>query len=75
MRCPVKAVEMDGEAAKVSPDRCIGCGLCVTACAPEAITLQKRAAEPETHGTFQELGMAVLSKKGKLEEFIKVMKR
>ncbi|MEJ5186517.1 MAG: 4Fe-4S binding protein [Candidatus Geothermincolales bacterium] len=42
-RCPVKAVELEGERAVVDPSRCIGCGVCTPTCgAGEAIRLHPR---------------------------------
>ncbi len=37
--CPVDAIEMDGDVAKVS-DACIDCGQCVDECPVEAISMQ-----------------------------------
>ncbi len=38
--CPTKALKMgsDGDVPQLMPERCIGCGHCVTACYPGAIT-------------------------------------
>lgn len=47
-RCPMKAIlEQDGR-YMVQPDRCIGCGLCVSTCPTESISLIRK---PETDGT------------------------
>jgi H+/Na+-translocating ferredoxin:NAD+ oxidoreductase subunit B len=42
-RCPVDAIIEDDENYRVSPDRCIGCGVCVITCPSEAIELAARA--------------------------------
>ena len=47
-RCQVDAIaEHHGDFA-VAPDRCIGCGLCVSTCPSESITLGHRDAEDFT---------------------------
>ncbi len=42
--CPTKALKVASEDAcpELMPERCIGCGHCVTACSPGAITYQKQ---------------------------------
>lgn len=39
--CPVGAITMDSNGAKINPDKCIGCGTCANNCASEAITKVK----------------------------------
>jgi len=73
-RCPMGAIEMDNDTARVVEDRCIGCGGCVGACPTEAITLTERAARPRIEPTARDMGMTILEKKGKLARFIKIMK-
>ena len=38
------AIEVD-EAAFVDPDRCIGCGVCVSACPAEAMMYRQKEAD------------------------------
>ncbi len=40
-RCPVNAIEID-DFASVSPERCLGCGVCVPTCKAEAVKLVRR---------------------------------
>jgi len=40
-RCPVNAIEV-GEFASVSQESCLGCGVCVPTCKPEAVKLVRR---------------------------------
>lgn len=72
-RCPVGAAVIEEETALVDGERCIGCGLCVSTCPTEAISLVRRSRQPDVPATMQEMGMAVLSEKGKLEAFMNVM--
>ena len=42
-RCQVDAIEAGEEAYQVIKDRCIGCGLCVSTCPTEAISLVRKS--------------------------------
>lgn len=72
-RCPMGAIEMVDGAAAVLSEKCIGCGLCVSGCPVQAMTLVERLDVPEIPNTFQEMGLKVLTEKGKLEGFFKLM--
>jgi len=74
-RCPVGAIALQDDIAVVTPAKCIGCGLCVTACPTEALSLIRREPPPEIPATAQEMGMKVLTEKGKLEAFMLASKR
>jgi electron transport complex protein RnfB len=41
-RCQMEAIGVDNGCASVNNDRCIGCGLCVTTCPEEAVTLLRK---------------------------------
>jgi len=41
-RCPYQANYTDGGRVKLDPDKCMGCGLCVTTCKGRARTLERR---------------------------------
>ena len=73
-RCPVGAIGMKDDLAVVETVKCIGCGLCVTACPVEAISLVRRTAAPEIPATNQEMLGKLLTEKGKIERFTKLMK-
>jgi len=74
-RCPMKAIEMKDGIAVVNADKCIGCGLCVTACTAEAITLAERATIPQTPKSIQEMGIKAAQEKGRLDGFVKIMQK
>ncbi|MBT8350515.1 MAG: 4Fe-4S binding protein [Deltaproteobacteria bacterium] len=44
-RCQVNAIEERGDAYEVVREKCIGCGLCVTTCPSEAISLLRKHPE------------------------------
>ncbi|HQI01274.1 MAG TPA: 4Fe-4S binding protein [Deltaproteobacteria bacterium] len=73
-RCPKEAIEVIDDKALLSPEKCIGCGLCVSACPAEAIALIRRAEPPQVLPTLNELGIKVLTEKGKIEAYLSQMK-
>ncbi len=74
-RCPMKAVEMREGAAVVDTKECIGCGLCASGCPAGAIEMIDRNAVPGVPATTQEMAVKVLQEKGRLERFMKVMRK
>jgi electron transport complex protein RnfB len=74
-RCPMGAIEIIEDVAEVAAETCIGCGLCVSGCPFEAITLERRSEQPEVPETIKDMSVRVLKEKGKLEQFMKIMKR
>jgi Pyruvate/2-oxoacid:ferredoxin oxidoreductase delta subunit len=44
-RCQIEAIEAEGDDYRVITEKCIGCGLCVTTCPSDAITIQRKADE------------------------------
>jgi len=72
---PMGAIEMRRDRAIVHPEKCTGCGLCVTACPMETIALVRRSYPPEILTTNQEMSIRVLTEKVKLERFLGQMKR
>lgn len=74
-RCPNKAISLNDDGiAVVNKNDCIGCGLCVTGCPAGAMELIQREQEIDTPKTSKELILQVLKEKGKLENFLKIMK-
>ena len=73
-RCPMGAIEMKEDRAVVTAAKCIGCGLCVTACPVEAIALVRRADPPPIPTDNREMLGKILTEKGKLQKFTKIMK-
>jgi len=73
-RCPMDAIAIE-DTATVDPDRCIGCGLCTTACPDAAITLAPRPAAADPPPTSAELAVRIMTEKGKVAEFLKLIRR
>lgn len=71
-RCPVKAIKENGELVAVDAGRCIGCGLCVSVCPTEALSMVHRESTPATPATGRELVGTVLMEKGRFEDFMKM---
>jgi Pyruvate/2-oxoacid:ferredoxin oxidoreductase delta subunit len=74
-RCPVSAIELIDETAQVEVERCIGCGLCVSACPERAISMLPRKDPVFPPATVQEMGVRVLTEKGRLEDYLSLNKR
>ncbi len=68
-RCPAKAIKMD-DVAVVNVSLCIGCGLCVSVCATEAISLVRRADSTEPPAEARELALKAAQERGRLETFL-----
>lgn len=73
-RCPIGAVQVVESVAQVDPVLCIGCGLCATTCDAEAISMVPREQAPEPPATVSELGVRVATEKGRLDDFLKLVK-
>ncbi|MBM4271808.1 MAG: 4Fe-4S dicluster domain-containing protein [Deltaproteobacteria bacterium] len=74
-RCPMGAIEIKDDVAVLNSEKCIGCGLCATTCPANSIVLVRRSEPPDIPATLQEMGMKVLTEKGKLESYIQIMKQ
>jgi len=69
-RCPVAAIEVQGNRARVKRERCIGCGLCVSTCSTDALSMVPRADAGVPPKTVTDLGIRVLEEKGRLKAYI-----
>ena len=58
-RCPMDALDSADGATRVNDDRCIGCGLCVTTCPSEALSLvakeQETVPPPDQRSLYQKM--------------------
>jgi ferredoxin len=63
-RCQMGALSENGEYVDLNSDRCIGCGLCVTTCPSQALTLERKSEDnilpvPDTiEKTWREISRA-----------------
>ncbi len=72
----MEAVELVDDIAVIVGAKCIGCGLCVTGCPSETMTLKDRDAPSHPiNETARDMIMKVLEEKGKTEDFLKIMQR
>lgn len=53
--CPVSAVKIENDVAKVDLDWCIGCGVCVPRCPSNAIKLVEKESKPVQSRDFADL--------------------
>ncbi|MFX0207735.1 MAG: 4Fe-4S dicluster domain-containing protein, partial [Candidatus Hodarchaeota archaeon] len=54
-RCPVNAITVNENVARVARTHCIGCGLCATTCTEEAISMLPREQAPKSPATVSEM--------------------
>ncbi len=54
----------------VDPDRCIGCGLCVTGCPEQAISMQPKEVLPDVPINALAMNIAMAKERGQLQGFI-----
>jgi electron transport complex protein RnfB len=69
-RCPMDAIGRDGEGRiRLNPDRCIGCGLCVSTCAGGSLTLVRKpeAEQREVPTSFRQTYVEMARRRGKLK--------
>jgi electron transport complex protein RnfB len=74
-RCPMGAIEMADDVAVIVGEKCVGCGLCVTGCPIDAVTLERRSEQPGVPATMKDMTVSALKEKGKLAQFLEIMKK
>ena len=60
----MEAIIVGAEYYEINRDRCIGCGLCVTTCPVEAITLKTKSKPPQIPDTFMEMQVKIAKERG-----------
>ena len=61
--CPVEAVRVEDDVAKVETDWCIGCGVCAVVCPTEAISIVRRT-DKEPPDNFLQLHQKIKQERG-----------
>ena len=62
--CQMEAISADGGTTKILEGRCIGCGLCVSSCPEDAITLKAKGDVEAPPKDFKEIFDRVASERG-----------
>jgi Fe-S-cluster-containing hydrogenase component 2 len=64
----MEALELDDNTVALDVDRCIGCGLCITACPTESLSMVRKpeAEQPEVPKNMIEAAMKLGQARGKL---------
>ncbi len=65
--CPMDAIKLKGEIAKIRTRRCIGCGNCVAKCPQDAIYLEKRERQFTPFPSMDELYDKVSERKERMK--------
>jgi electron transport complex protein RnfB len=53
----------------------LGCGLCMTTCEAEAIRMVPLEKAPKPPGTISEMGIKIATENGRIDDFLKLLKR
>jgi formate hydrogenlyase subunit 6/NADH:ubiquinone oxidoreductase subunit I len=59
-KCPMDALTLEDETARIDRARCIGCGVCNGACPSEALSMKRRADADEPPLNKKALGLKVM---------------
>lgn len=68
--CPINAVSIEEEVARVDVDWCIGCGVCASSCPTDAITMVRREDTEDPLPDFSSLSRARLACKGTVKGLV-----
>ena len=76
-KCQIDAIfATDAQAGKkakiheVKPDRCIGCGLCVSVCKQQAISMQPKEVLPDVPENALAMNIALSKERGQLQGYV-----
>lgn len=62
--CPVDAVSMQNDKARVDMDWCIGCGVCAVSCPTQAISIVRRNGMADAPENFEALHQSISRERG-----------